>query len=326
MIKLGLIGCGQIAEKYVTIFNEIKNAKITHVYDIDNTRANMIGQKLNAIVTRSIPELLAVVDALIIATPPATHIKIALLAAKKGKHLYIEKPIATNLKDTKKIIDACKKNKCRLQVNFQYRQSRIFKALKNNDLTKVFGKIVFVNFKMNWLRDESYYAGWRGSKKQAGGGVIINQAIHFIDFTIQWLGKPKRVYCATKINKFTKTNVEDTALLVFEYANEVIVYFRLSTCTYPDLHDELEISGTNGELLVSNINLGGKVLMKQFKEDAHIFDFMPYKTNIENNLLALQSFVTTINKNTTDYKAITNTMEIIESLYKSSKKKTWVKI
>ncbi|MFA5931383.1 MAG: Gfo/Idh/MocA family oxidoreductase [archaeon] len=326
MINFGLVGCGQIAEKYVTILSKIKNAQITQVYDIDNTRANLIGNKLNAVVAKSVPEMLNFVDALIIATPPATHTKIALLTAKKGKHLYIEKPITTNLKDTKRIINACKRNKCRLQVNFQYRQSRIFKALKNNDLTKVFGKIVFVNFKMNWLRDESYYTGWRGSKKQAGGGVIINQAIHFIDFTIQWLGKPKRVYCVTKINKFTKTNVEDTALVVFEYANGTIVYFRLSTCTYPDLHDELEISGTNGELLVSNINLGGKVLMKQFKEDTHIFDFAPYETNIENNLRAFQSFVTTINNNTNDFKAIISTMEVIESLYKSSKKKTWVKV
>ena len=134
-----------------------------------------------------------------------------------------------------------------------------------------------------------------------------------------------KIYCKTKQTKFKQINVEDTAFILLEYKNGPFVYFRLSTGTYPDLHDELEISGSNGGIVIESINEGGRVTFKQFLKPTNLFNFEPYKNKLINNKLTLQEFVNGIKNNKNNFEEILNTMKIIDKIYLSSKTKKVVK-
>jgi predicted dehydrogenase len=320
MIHAGLIGCGNIAKKYATIINEVNGIKITKIYDLDQKKCEEIQKMIpNVKIAKNESDLLDNIDALIIATPPKNHFQIAKKATSKKIDLFIEKPITLDYSETKKLVELCKKNSLVLNVNFQYRFSNIFYELQKAIKKNIFGEIIFVNFKINWLRDNNYYSGWRGNKQISGGGVIINQAIHFIDFAIAQFGLPQSIYCIEKnINK--RINVEDVAFITLNYKKGPIIYFRASTCTFPDMHDEIDISGTKGDLRLSQINVGGIINRKTFKKDNNLFKFSPDSTSLVNNKKALQNFVKTVKLRQNNFDEILKTMLVIDKIYLSSKK------
>ena len=112
VFKVGLIGCGHIAETYFRAHKYFNNFKITKCADINQNAANKCA-KINKIKAVSIKELLGDTDIKIILnlTVPAAHYTVAKQALLNGKHVYSEKPLAINFQDGKKLIKLAKKKK-----------------------------------------------------------------------------------------------------------------------------------------------------------------------------------------------------------------------
>jgi predicted dehydrogenase len=105
-----------------------------------------------------------------------------------------------------------------------------------------------------WTRPASYYAqaGWRGTWKGEGGGVLMNQAPHSIDLVCHLAGPPSRVVAWNR-NLFHRIETEDTSLALLEWANGAVGTLLITTAQVGD-PERLEIAGTRGVL---QLNRGG---------------------------------------------------------------------
>jgi len=266
---IGIIGCGEIAVIHSIGISKTKNARIVMVMDINITLAKDLGEKYNVPYTDKIDELLFCkdVEAVYIAVPHYLHVPIALKAAQAGKHIMIEKPISTNLKDADTLIQECKKRNVKLSTCFVLRyQAQIIKARELINQGAI-GKIIAIS--INSIADKpfSYWTGgysgrakteWRMSKEKSGGGVLIMNASHNIDYIRFITGlEAKRVY--SEYGTFTTpVEVEDVLFAIIVYENGAIGVINASSCFRGTKKLENPVAmadkiyGSEGQIILTN--------------------------------------------------------------------------
>lgn len=116
MIKIGLIGLGYLGNRHLHHLLNLKDLKLTCIYDIDNQIREKIQSDYRLKVAKNIDELLNSVDAVDIVTPTSTHFEIAEQAIKAGKHLFIEKPICANSEEGNLLVKIAEAKNLVLQV------------------------------------------------------------------------------------------------------------------------------------------------------------------------------------------------------------------
>ncbi|MDI5820509.1 Gfo/Idh/MocA family oxidoreductase, partial [Salmonella enterica subsp. enterica serovar Kentucky] len=119
MTKYGVVGTGYFGAELARFMSKVEGAKITAIYDPVN--AAPIAKELNCVATATMEALCTHpdVDCVIIASPNYLHKAPVIAAAKAGKHVFCEKPIALNYQDCKDMVDACKE----AGVTFAHRSS-----------------------------------------------------------------------------------------------------------------------------------------------------------------------------------------------------------
>jgi predicted dehydrogenase len=116
MVKTGVIGVGHLGKEHARVLSKLPEASLIGVYDTDHTRANRVAEQYQCIAFDSAEDLLHSVDALIIASPTLTHYTYGKQAIVGGKHVFIEKPICSNLEDAQKLVKLSKKYATKVQV------------------------------------------------------------------------------------------------------------------------------------------------------------------------------------------------------------------
>jgi predicted dehydrogenase len=250
MFNFGIIGAGQVAHVHYHALKNIHNARLIAIQDINlETVINFARKYKIQYYYKNYLDLLKnkKINVVIICTPHWTHEQIGITAAKFGKHVLIEKPLATTVKSAENIINACEKNNVKLGAIFQNRFSNAALKLKSCIQSGKLGKIVVANVLVNWYRTQDYYdtASWRAFKYEAGGGVLMTQAIHFIDI-LQWCIGPVESIYAYIDTKTHNIEVEDTAVAVLRFKNAVLGIIEATVSSYPELPAQLQVYGTKG--------------------------------------------------------------------------------
>lgn len=131
-------------------------------------------------------------DCVHICLPHHLHVSVTAACVEKGIHVLQEKPLSINAKEGLKLIQLEQKNPdTKICVCFQNRFNDTFQTLQQIVKSNKFGDIIGIKGIVTWFRPKSYYTDkpWRGKLDTAGGGVLINQAIHTLDL-IQLLCGP----------------------------------------------------------------------------------------------------------------------------------------
>jgi len=116
MLKVGVIGVGHLGQHHARIFKGITNCKLVGIHDQNKDRAEEIGKKHDIKVYGEYEELLNDIDAIDIAVTTTHHYRLAKTALKKGKHLFIEKPITSTLEEAEELVKLSKAKKRYIQV------------------------------------------------------------------------------------------------------------------------------------------------------------------------------------------------------------------
>ena len=125
------------------------------------------------------------VDAVVIATPAGTHGRLTRDALDAGMHVYCEKPIAPTADEGYALARHAREAKRTLQVGFQFRFHTGYAAAR--EAVADLGELARVNLTAtNWFRAQAYFdaSPWRATWSMAGGGVLMNQAVHQLDALI----------------------------------------------------------------------------------------------------------------------------------------------
>lgn len=193
------------------------------------------------------------IEAVLIATPHPFHCPIALYAAERNVHVLSEKPIAVTVSEADRMVASAKEHGVTLGVMFQTRTDPIYARAKEIVDSGVIGQLYrTTQIATAWYRTQAYYdsGAWRGTWKDEGGGVVMNQAPHSLDLFIWLGGRPSRVE-ARAWTRGHKIEVEDTVSAMLEYPSGATGYMYTTTAEWPG-ESRIELVGDRGKLIVLN--------------------------------------------------------------------------
>jgi len=268
MIKFGVVGCGRIANRHLDLLGgkQIDGAELVAICDNDSQRLDAARHRHNVAAYAAIDDLLAdpAVDVVTVLTPSGMHAQHAIAAARAGKHVVVEKPMALRLEDADAMIAACDKARVKLFVVKQNRLNvPVVKAREALDAGR-FGKLVLGTVRVRWRRDQTYYNqdSWRGTWAQ-DGGVLANQASHHVDLLEYFMGDVVSVH-ARATRALVDIEAEDTAVATLQFANGALGIIEATNATRPnDLEGSLSILGAGGTVVIGGFAVN-KMVTWQF--------------------------------------------------------------
>lgn len=187
------------------------------------------------------------VDAVIILTPPSSHLEVAQICLAAGKHVLVEKPLELTLERAERLVDLANTSGLRFGVVLQHRfrpaSVRLKQALDEGELGKVQAGFLAVP----WWRPQSYYdEPGRGTIMRDGGGVLLTQAIHSLDLFRSLVGVSKVVKADVRTTDLHRMETEDLVTALLELGNGAAGTLMATTAAYPGYPERIEIIGTKG--------------------------------------------------------------------------------
>lgn len=225
-----IIGCGAIGPVHAAALAESEAVRLYGVCDILGERAQALAEPYGCLTYPDLEQVLSdpEVDSIHICTPHYLHAEMAIRAARKGKHIVLEKPVAMNAAEAKQVSDAVSAAGVRCCAILQNRLNPSVEKAKRLIEEGVLGRMLGIKGFLTWKRTPEYYRSeaWRGKWETEGGGLLINQAVHMLDM-MYYLGGD---VLAVKGNIDTRVledviEVEDTADASFYYADGKAGFF-----------------------------------------------------------------------------------------------------
>ena len=250
-MRVALVGCGNIADNHVAAYRSATGAEVVAVCDVDLARARTFASERSIPgATGSVAELLELgLDAISVCTPHPTHEEVVLAAAHAGVHVLCEKPISTSAAAATRMIEAAAAGGITFGVVFQRRFWPGAQRLQRSIVDGTLGTPMLGHCRVLLHRGQDYYdsAPWRGTWDADGGGVLMTQAIHYIDLLQWFMGEPVEVY--GRAGTFTLADsieVEDTAAAVITFASGAIATLSATVAASPNLGSEITVTGSTG--------------------------------------------------------------------------------
>jgi predicted dehydrogenase len=203
----------------------------------------------------------------IIVTPHPFHAPIAIDCLQAGCHVLVEKPIAVQVAEADAMVEAAATANRLLTVSFQQRFRPEVRTAYKLIHEGALGQIQHVHMNVVWPRSLRYFefAGWRGTWKGEGGGVLLNQAPHNLDMLCHLMGMPSQLVAWTR-TRFHKIETEDTVEAMLEWPGGALGSLHISTAE-AGAPERLEVSGTAGYLEIAR----GAVTYQKLDQDVRTF-------------------------------------------------------
>ena len=159
------------------------------------------------------------VEGIINTTPNDTHLETTAAAARAGKHVFLDKPIANTIADARALTEACRKAGVVLAIGYQRRRESPFRWIRKQIDAGVFGRLV--NAESNISRDRAGkidLGSWRYQASGMPGGVMLQIGIHYTD-VLEYLVGPVAAVSARLAQLVLPGDNPDVASLVLEHEN-----------------------------------------------------------------------------------------------------------
>jgi UDP-N-acetyl-2-amino-2-deoxyglucuronate dehydrogenase len=256
-IRFAVVGCGRISANH---FNAMKvhadNIELVGVCDTDPDHLAAAVKTTGAAGYRSLQELLEDSDAdvIVLATPTGLHPRQAVEAARSGRHVVTEKPMATRWDDGRRMVEEFDRVGARLFVVKQNRRNATLQLLKRAAEKRRFGRIYMATINVFWARPQEYYdsAKWRG-KWEFDGGALMNQASHYVDL-LDWIVGPVESVQAYIGTLARNIEVEDSGVVALKWRSGALGTLSVTMLTYPkNLEGSITILGEKGTARVGGV-------------------------------------------------------------------------
>lgn len=264
MFKIGIIGCGKIAQvRHIPEYAGNPDAQLAGYYDFNQERAQKLADMYGGMVYASYEEMLAdpSIDAVSVCVANDAHARITIEALKSGKHVLCEKPMAMSLKECEAMVDAAKETGKYLMVGHNQRLAKAHAKARQLVKEGAIGDIV--TFKTNfahggpetWSIDPGSNV-WFFSKEKAVLGAMADLGIHKTDL-IQFLTGARiaevMAYLGTLDKRDSNGNligVDDNAICIYRMENGVMGTMTASWTCYGDEDNSTILYGTEGVMKI----------------------------------------------------------------------------
>jgi UDP-N-acetyl-2-amino-2-deoxyglucuronate dehydrogenase len=265
MSELGfaIIGTGMVARYHAEAIRRTAGARLVAVHRADAARAAEAADHFEVPCEVSFDELLhrSDVDVVCICTPSGLHAEQTIMAARAGKHVLVEKPMALSLEDADAAIAACDDAGVQFGVALQRRVDPVFSAVRAAIQAGHLGNMVLGSVTIPYVRPQAYYdsAAWRGTWALDGGGALMNQGIHLLDLLLWFMGDVAEVQARTATLAH-RIEVEDCASATLRFANGALGTIAATTAAAPGFPHRIEIYGDQGGIQIEGervVRVGG---------------------------------------------------------------------
>jgi len=254
-LHIGLIGAGNITRTHALAARAIPGLEIAAICGANAGKTAALCREFAATPYADLDLFLAhrPMDLVAIGSPSGLHAAQGIAAARRGLHVLTEKPIDVSTRQADSLIAEAAKAGVKLAVFFQDRFKPEIQRLKNLLETQTLGKLILADARVKWHRPPEYYAGsrWRGTLALDGGGALINQGIHTLDLLL-WLLGPVATVDARMTAALHAIEAEDTLAALFEFKSGALGTFVASTAIYPGYPRRLELSGSQGTIILES--------------------------------------------------------------------------
>lgn len=254
--NIGIIGLG-VGEQHLIGFLKNKKCNVKTICDFDRKKLKKIKKKYKNITTTINAEEVINdknIDCVCVASFDQYHFSHCLNSLKKGKHIFVEKPLSLKINDLKKLESLSAKKKLIVNTNVIMRMFPRVNYIKRLCNNKSFGKIYYIEANYLYGRIKKITHGWR--KYEPYYSVILGGGIHLIDMIDYLFGyKVKSIFSKGNnlISKRNNFNFNDNAVSIIQFSNNVIAKISSNfSCAHPHFH-EIKIFGEN-KTVINNMN------------------------------------------------------------------------
>ncbi len=252
---VGLIGAGNITDTHARAALAIPGVKLAAIFGDNAEKVQRLGKEYSAEPYTDFDRFLShrPMTFVVIGSPSGVHAVQGIEAARCGLHVLTEKPIDISTRSTDELIRETDKAGLKLGVIYQDRFKPGIQFLKELYTSGKLGTPILAEARVKWYRPPEYYSEsrWRGVRAVDGGGALMNQGIHTVDLLLWLLGGITAVQAQMK-SALHKIESEDTLTALLEFANGTMGTFIATTSVYPGYPRRVELSGSEGTVILEN--------------------------------------------------------------------------
>jgi predicted dehydrogenase len=256
-VHVGIIGTGAIANLHARVYRRI-GFTVVVCTDAVPDAAGRFATEHGCEVVASYEDVCRDprIDYVDVCTLPNFRLEAVEASAASGKHVQVQKPMATNLETARRMIDTAARAKILLGVVSQHRFDESSRFLKSAITEGRLGVPLQFDAYVKWYRSPEYYSRpVKGSWNAEGGGALINQAIHQVDL-LRWFGGAVRdVFGLWQLGAAHRIESEDVLTSVLRFESGATGTIQASTAFWPGYPERIEIHGTKGTAVVTGDRL-----------------------------------------------------------------------
>jgi UDP-N-acetyl-2-amino-2-deoxyglucuronate dehydrogenase len=255
VIRVGIVGLGMAVTPHAKSLLDLKDrVQVAYAFSPSAERRRKFAERFAFPQCDRLEAILEdrSVGAVLILTPPNTHLEIVGRCAAAGKHVLVEKPLEISTTKAEQLV----KNTSHVKLGVVLQHRFLPAAEKLRERLNDLGKLVSASSAIpNW-RPQSYYdQPGRGTRWRDGGGVLLTQAIHTLDLFLSFAGEPLEVKSLVTTTPIHRMETEDLAVAAVRFKSGAIGTVHATTTAYPGFPERIELIGTRGTALLEGTSL-----------------------------------------------------------------------
>jgi len=249
LIRLGVIGCGEIATSHALAAIACRRTHLVAGYDLEKERADAFAYRFGCTSASSLQEMFDRVDAVVVCTPPGRHAEVVAAACAAGRHVLCEKELAPDPAHCRVMLDAAARAGVRFAVGFRFRHDPLFQKVQRIICSGEIGTPTLAHL---WLpRDLATATHLSASAFPAG--VTVGHGCHGYDLMRFLFGAPDDLVGLGANKTGQLVDSDDTAVLAFRWGSTLGTLVIPWSATATDLDRRIEVFGENGHLTADYI-------------------------------------------------------------------------
>ncbi len=294
MLKVGVFGVGHLGKFHLNNWKEIEGVKLVGFFDPNNENANLVSEQYGLKRYMDDEKLMDACDIIDVITPTDHHFAVCMQAIRKGKHVFVEKPLANTIQEGRDIVNMVREANVKLQVGHVERFNPAFLALKDMNLNPMFIEV-----------HRLAQFNPRGTEVS----VILDLMIHDIDIILSLVKSDVKHISASGVAVMTDT--PDIANVRIEFNNGCVANLTSSRISMKKMR-KMRLFQPNSYIGIDFLEKKTEIIKLKQPEDTNVFSFDIETQNGKKTIaianpsispqnaikLELESFVSSIVNNT----------------------------